>query len=146
MADFVISDRALLLVREDSVLLLVTRDDDFDAFFEVRLRDEGAAAAHGTQRALVDDVRELGARGTGCHARNRMEIDIAGKLDFLGMDLQDGLASFEIWQLDRHAPVETAGTQERRVKRLGAVRRREYDDAVVALEAGSVSARARRCP
>ena len=38
MADFVIGDRALFLVGEDGVLLLVARDDDFDAFFEVNKR------------------------------------------------------------------------------------------------------------
>ena len=135
MADFVIGDRALLLVGEDGVLLLVARDDDFDAFLEVRLRDESTAAAHSAERPFVDDVRELGTRGTGCHARNRMEIDIAGQLDFLGVDFEDSLASLKVWQLDRHAPVEAAGTQESRVERFRAVCRRKDNDAIVALEA-----------
>ena len=64
-----------------------------------------------------------------------MEINIAGKLDLLGVNLENGFASFEVWQLNGHAPVEAAGTQQCRVKRLRAVRRREDDDAVVALEA-----------
>ena len=37
VADFVVGDGLLFVVRQDGVLLLVTGDDDFDAFFQVGL-------------------------------------------------------------------------------------------------------------
>ena len=51
------------------------------------------------------------------------------------MEAQDLLAALERRQLDHHLPVEAAGPEERRVQRVGAVRRGDDDDALVGVEA-----------
>ena len=111
MADLVIGDRALLGIRQDGVLLLVASDDDLDALLEIRLRHLAAARAHSAQRALVDDVGELCARGTGGHARDRVEVDIVCHADLFCMDLEDILAPLEVRQFDWHAAVKAARAQ-----------------------------------
>ena len=47
------------------------------------------------------------------------------------MDLQDLFAALDIGQTHIHAPVKAAGTQERVIENVGAVRRRHDDDALV---------------
>ena len=49
VADFVIGNDQLFLVREDLVLLLIARDDDLDAFLEVGLADAAAPGADGAE-------------------------------------------------------------------------------------------------
>ena len=51
------------------------------------------------------------------------------------MHAQDGLSALQVRQLDRNAAVKAARTRQRRIERLGAVRRGEDHHAVVALEA-----------
>ena len=46
------------------------------------------------------------------------------------VDAEDRLAALKIRQLDGDAPVEAAGTQQRRIERLGAVGRGQYDHAL----------------
>lgn len=56
VADFVVGDGLLFVVRQDGVLLLVTGDDDFDAFFQVGLADGVAVVADGAQGRFIDDI------------------------------------------------------------------------------------------
>ena len=50
------------------------------------------------------------------------------------MELQNRLAARKVGKLDMHTPVKTAGTQQGRIERLGAVRRAQHDDALVVVE------------
>ena len=135
VADLVIGNDLLLLIGENGVFLLISGDDDLDALFEVRLRDNGAAVAHGAQRGLVDDVGKLRAGSAGGHTRDGVEIHVLRRLDFAGVNFQNGLASGKIGQLHRHAAVKAAGARERRVERFGTVRCSKDDDAVVSFKA-----------
>ena len=135
MANLVIGHGVLLLVGEDCVLLLVARDDHLDAFLEVGLGHEIATLPHGAQRALVDDIRELRARGASRHARDGVEVHVIGEVHLLAVHLEDGLAALEVGQFHGHAAVEAAGAQQRRIEGIGAIRGREDDDAVIPLEA-----------
>ena len=64
-----------------------------------------------------------------------MEIHVLRRLDFAGVNFQNGLASGKIGQLHRHAAVKAAGARERRVERFGTVRCSKDDDAVVSFKA-----------
>ena len=123
------------MIRQHGVFLLITRDDGLDALLKVRLGDGLAAVAHGTQRALVDDVGKLCAGSTRRHTRDGVEVHIVAHTDFARMHAQDGLSALQVRQLDRHTAVKAARTRQRRIERLGAVRRGEDHHAVVALEA-----------
>src|SRR5687767_2596266 len=51
------------------------------------------------------------------------------------MDLEDGLAPFDIGSVDHDLSVETPGSKQGGVENVGAVGRRHHDDAAVPLEA-----------
>ena len=70
-----------------------------------------AAGAHGPQGGFVDDVGQLCAGGTGGHPGHGVEVDVVGKRDFLGVDLQDLFAALEVGQLHRNTAVKAAGTR-----------------------------------
>ena len=135
VADLVIGDDELFLVREDLVLFLVAGDDDLDALLQVGLAHLIAAGAHRAQRGLVDHVGQLRARRAGGHAGDCAEVQAGLALDLLGMHAQDSLAADEVGQLDRYAAVKAAGAQQRRVERLGPVGRGQDDHALAAVKA-----------
>ena len=92
-------------------------------------------APGGDQRRLVDEVAQVGAD----HARRRrgdaVEVDVVVERDRARVDLEDLAAAVLVGRVDRQAAVEAPGAQQRRVEDLGAVRRREHDDALRAGEA-----------
>ena len=134
MADFVVGDGLLFVVRQDGILLLVAGDDDFDAFFQVGLADGIAVVADGAQGGFIDDIGQFGAGSAGGHAGDGVEIDVVAEDDFLGMGLEDGFTACQVRQFDRDAAVETAWPQQGRVQRFRPVRRGQDDDIVVGVE------------
>ena len=135
MADLMVRNDLLFMVRQHGVFLLIARNDDFDTFFQVSFRHDGAVIAHGAQRGLIDHVGKLSAGRAGGHARDGVEVHIVGGLDLFRVDLQNGFASRKVRQLDGHTAVKAAGSRQCRVERFGPVRRGEDDDTVVALKA-----------
>ena len=69
VADFVVGDGLLFVIRQDGVLLLVTGDDDFDAFFQVGLADGVAVVADGAQGRFIDDIGQFGAEAPAACGR-----------------------------------------------------------------------------
>ena len=82
MADLMVRNDLLFMVGQHGVFLLIARDDDFDTFFQVSFRHDGAVIAHGAQRGLIDHVGKLRAGRAGGHARDGVEVHIVGSLDF----------------------------------------------------------------
>ena len=76
MADFVVRDGPLFIVRQDGVLLLIASDDDFNAFFQVSLADGIAVVADSAQSRFVDDIGQFGAGSSGSHAGDGVEVDV----------------------------------------------------------------------
>ena len=111
-----VSDDLLLLVREDRVLFLVAGNDHLDALLQIGLGGKAAAVAHRAQRGFVDNIGKLCAGRAGGHARHLQEVHIVGDLDLFRVNLQNGFAALEVGQVDRHAPIETAGTREGRIQ------------------------------
>ena len=134
VADFVVGDGLLFVVRQDGVLLLVTGDDDFDAFFQVGLADGVAVVADGAQGRFIDDIGQFGAGSPGGHAGDSVEVDVVAEGDFLGVGLEDGFTASQVRQFDRDAAVETAWPQQGRVQRFRPVRRGQDDDVVIGVE------------
>ena len=111
-----VSDDLFLLIREDRVLLLVAGNDHLDALLQIGLGGKAAAVTHCAQCGFVDNIGKLCARGTRSHARHLQEIYIVSDLDLLRVNLQDGFPPFEVGQVNRYAPVESAGPCEGRVQ------------------------------
>ena len=134
MADFVVRDGPLFIVRQDSVLLLIASDDDFNAFFQVSLADGIAVVADSAQSRFVDDIGQFGPRSSGSHAGDGVEVDVVAESDFLGMGLEDGFTASQVRQFDGDTAVETAWPQQGRVQRFRPVRRCQDDDIVIGIE------------
>ena len=134
MADLVIRNDQLLLIGQNSVLLLVSRNDDFYALLKVCLRGKSPAVADGPQGGLIDDIGQLGTGGARRHSRYFVKIDIRAVFDLLGVNFQDIFPALEIRQFHGDPPVEAAGSCQRGIERFGAVCSRQDDDADVLLE------------
>ena len=131
----VIGGELALLFAHDAALLLGTGDDLDLRLGEVSHRDELAAAARGEQRGLVAEIFKVRAREAGRAPGNGGEVHVLGKGLILDVDAQDILAAADVGQAYVYLAVETAGTQQRGVKNIGAVCRRHDDDALVRAEA-----------
>ena len=102
---------------------------------EIVVGDDLTAAADREQRRLVDQVRELGAREAGRATGNLPEIDVRVERNFLRVDAENLLATLDVGRADGHLTIEAAGTQQRRIENVGAVGRRDDDDALIGREA-----------
>ena len=105
------------------------------ADFEIDHRDHALAGAGGEQRRLVHDVGEIRAGEPRCAARDHPRIDVRPDPHLLHVHLQDLLAAKHIRVGHDDLTVEAAGPQQRRVEHVGAVGRRDQDDAFIGLEA-----------
>ena len=135
VADFVIGNDPLFLIRKNGIFALVARDYNLDALLKVGLGNKLSSGTNGTQRRLVYDIGKLRAGSAGGHSGYGGEVDIVLKLYFLCVNAENGFAPLEVGQLHRNAAVETTGAGERRVKGFGTVSCRKDDNAVVALKA-----------
>jgi hypothetical protein len=91
--------------------------------------------ARGSERGLVDQVREVGAHETGVARRQGREVDIGRQRDAARVDLEDHLAAPEIRAIDHDLAVEATGTHERGIEDLGPVRGGHDDHALARVEA-----------
>lgn len=91
--------------------------------------------ANGAQGALVDDIGQVGARGSGRGAGNRGQIDRRLGLHTLGVKLEDVLAAGQVGQLNGDAAVKTTGAQQSGIEAVRTVGGSEDDDTLVVVEA-----------
>ena len=115
MTNFVVSDNLLFLCRNNRALALITGDNSFNGFLQILLLHDMTLHTHSTQRALVDDIRQLCTARTSRRPRQRAIINIIGHLHSTRMHPQDSLTALQIRQLNRHTTVKTARTQQRLV-------------------------------
>ena len=135
MADLVIRNDLLLMVGQHRGLALLTGDDDLHRLLKIVLRSALAALTDGTQGALVDDIGQVSARGTGRGAGNRGQVDRRLRLHALGMQLENVLAAGQIGQLNGNAAVKTTGARQGRIEAVGTVGGSEDNDTLVVIEA-----------
>ena len=92
-------------------------------------------SARGEQRGFVQKIRQFRAGITGRAARDDGQIHVRLQFHVLGVNLQNGFAPAHVRQIDRDLAVKTAGPQQRRIKHVRAVGRRDDDDAFLRVEA-----------
>src|SRR5947208_131596 len=100
--------------------------DHVDAVLVLAGREEGR---------LVHQVLEVGARKAGRLAREQLDVDVLGDRHAAGMHAEDAFPALHVRPRHDHAAVEAAGTEQRGVEHVGAVRGGDQDDALVGLEA-----------
>ena len=91
--------------------------------------------ASGVERGLVDEVGEIGAGEARRPAREHVDVDVVRERNLAGVHRQDAFAALHVGTVDDDAPVEPAGTEQRRVEDVGTVGGGNEDDAFVRFEA-----------
>ena len=131
---FVIGSRFLFVLGHDHRAPFGTHHDLVLGFLELEHRDEALALACRKKCRFVGEVREIGTRKSRRAARNRAQIDIGGKRQFLGVDFENLLATLDIGTRYDDLTVETTRTEQRGIEHIGAVGRSNNDDAFVRFE------------
>ena len=131
VSDLMIGDDQFLFICQNSVLLLVSRNDDFNALLKVGLVGKFSAVPHRAESRFIYDIGKFRAGSACCHPRYFVKIDVLAALDLPGVNLEDILPALEIGEFHGHAAVETAGPCQRGIERLGAVSRSEDHDTGV---------------
>ena len=115
-------------------LFLGSHGDLQDRFLDLIICDEALAPADSHERRLIHQVLQIGSCKAGRSLRDGIEVDIVSERFPAGVDLQDRLTTADVRKSHVNLPVEAAGTQQRIVENIRAVRRRHNDDAVVVPE------------
>src|SRR6266851_5509191 len=133
-SSFVVGEDATLFLGQH-LLLLEARDDALEGGVEVHLRQRLVAAATGEDRGFVADVRELGAGEAARLPRDLTEVDVRSERLAARVYGENRGAAGEVGRRHEQLAVEAAGTEERGVEILDAVRRAHHDDLLRAFEA-----------
>jgi hypothetical protein len=88
---------------------------------------KSSARIAGEDRGLVAEVRQVGTCEPGGVARHRGQVDVFRERLPACVHAQDLLAAGKVGWCDDHLPVEAAGTEQRRVEILEAVRGTHHD-------------------
>ena len=97
--------------------------------------DQLLVLAGGEQRGLVEDVGQVGAGEAGRAAGDAQQVDVRRDRLAARVHLEDLVAAVEVGGVDADLAVEAARAQQRRVEHVGAVGRRDQDDAAAHVEA-----------
>ena len=135
MAHFMVGDPFLLHLVEHPVPLLQPGHDPLYRFLQFRETDLLLATAHSQECRLVDDIGEIGARETGGHRSDHLEIRIGAHDHLLRMDAQDSQAADLVRTIDQYLTIEAAGPQQCGIQNLRPVGRRHQNDADAGIEA-----------
>src|SRR5438552_3725639 len=87
------------------------------------------------ERRLVHQVLEVRTGKPRRLTGQQLDVHVFGDRHATGMHAEDAFPALHIRPRHDHAAVEAAGTEERRVEHVGAVRGGDQDDALVGLEA-----------
>ena len=121
VADFVIRHHFFLIGLQHPALLLQTSHHALNRLVEVALLHLGAIGAGCEQGSFVHEVGQVGAGKAAGGLGNFVEVDGAGELHLLGVDLQNQLATRQVGAIHQHLAVETAWPQQRSIKGFGLV-------------------------
>ena len=135
VACLVIGGHLLLVLGHYHAAPFGTHHDLVLGVFEFLHRDQALVAARRQQGGLVAQVRQIRAREARRAARDGARVDVGSQWQLLHMHCEDFLAPVDIGHGDHNLTVEPARTQQRGVKNVGAVGRRDDNDAFIGFEA-----------
>ena len=134
MTGLVVGDDPLLFLGDQSALSLGSCDDPFDGLLELVHSNDLSAASCSEQRALVEQVGEIGTGKTRRLAGEYFEVDVVSERLAAGVDGEDGLAARQIGAVDDDLAVEPARTEKRWVEDVGTVGAGDHDHTRIDVE------------
>ena len=135
MARFVVSGGFFLRFGHHHGATFRTHHDFVFRFFELDHRYHAFVATGSKQSGFVDQVRQVSTREARGTARNDCRVDIRRQRYATHVNFQNLFTTADIRQPHDNLTVETAWTQQRRVKYVRTVGRRDNDNAFVTFEA-----------
>src|SRR5712691_6582108 len=135
MADLVVGDHILFLLRDHARLALRPGDDARDRFLELELADGLLVIARGENRGLINKVAEVGPGKAGRLPRQHFEVDLAVEWLVARMHLENRAATANVRAIERYMPVEATGAEQGGIEDVGPVGGRDHDHMGVGLEA-----------
>ena len=122
----------LLFIGKDRVFLLISRNNDLDALFKVRLSHLVSSVSYRSKRCLVDYICQLCSGCSRSHSGDLLEVYITFKFYFLSVYFQYILSSFKIRKLYRYPSVKTSGTRKGRIQRFRSISsRQDYNSRIL---------------
>ena len=134
MSDLMICHYFFLLIRKHCILFLISCNNHFNTFFQIRFCDYFPVVTYSTKSCFVYNIGKFCTRCTCCHSCNSVEIHIIRKLNFLRMNFQNRCTSFQIRKFYRNTSVKTSRTSQRRVKRFRSIGGCKDDYSVISLK------------
>ena len=124
-----------LLVGENSVFLLITCNNCFNAFLKVSLRCCLSSLTDGSECRFIDDIGKFRARCPRSHASDLRVVHIRLDFDLLYVNLEYLFSALEVGKLYGNATVESTGTRKCGIKHFGTVGCCKNDYSRVAFKA-----------
>mmetsp|Transcript_75804 Transcript_75804/g.136752 ORF Transcript_75804/g.136752 Transcript_75804/m.136752 type:complete len:473 (-) Transcript_75804:524-1942(-) len=139
MASFVVGHQIPLLLRHHSILLLEPDHDALQGVGDVVRVDLGLVLARSHDGALVQQVRQVGARHARRLARHCGEVHARCQRLVLGVHLEDRRTAGHIRRIHLDLPVKSPWPDKRLVQDVCSVRGRKHHHPIVGLEAVHLS-------
>ena len=135
VTSFVVSRMFPIFFTNDVALALNAHQNLVFGLLKIPHRDHFAILARRNQSRFVHQIGQVRARKPGSAAGNDAQFHIVAERDLLGMNLEDRFASADIRQIDHHAAVKAAGTQQSGIEHIGTVGRGDENHAFVRFKA-----------
>ena len=134
MARFMIGHQLVGFLGAHSGFTLGTHHHLILGILKFGLSHHALVSAGGKQRAFIDEVHQIGTGEAGCTTGQNLEIDVRSQRHLAGMNTQNLFAAQHVRVWHHDLAVKTARTQQGGVKHIGAVGRRDDDNALILLE------------
>ena len=118
----------LFLSADNAALPFRSSDDAVDGFLQMDHLYGGLVLTSRQNRALIEQVFEIGSSESRCLFGQREQIDILVQGLTACVDFQDRLSTFDVGPVEDDLPVESARPQQRRVEDVWTVRGSENDN------------------
>ena len=128
MTNLMIGNDQFLFIRQDTVFLLISCDNNFHALHQICLCCKFASAAYSMKCCFIHDICKFRSGCSGCSSGDRIEIYVIRKFDLFCMDFQNIHTTLKIRQFHRNTTVKSSRTEQCRVKRIRLVGRCQNDN------------------
>src|SRR6056300_1073480 len=120
MSSFVVSNK-FFLSRGELCITLGTHDNALIDIFHNFVSDDTITITNGTDRTLIEKVREVGTGEASCLSGNAFKINIFSQLLVASMDTQNLLASSDTWESHLNLTIKATWTKKSLIKNIHSV-------------------------
>ena len=130
MTDFVISDNAHILIGNNAALFFGSVKNAFDSLVNIGGRNRLFVFPYGKDGGFIQHIFKIRTGAAGSQLCDFSKVNVRFKGLVLSVNRKDLLSALNVRIVDRDASVKPAGTEQRRIKNIGTVGRRNNDDSL----------------